>query len=376
MELAIKKTPSVMDCFTLIDNIEKCCRKSVLKSFNKSIKSLRPLLLSGTYALDSTIIETDPDFPGCGVTKRKKEGQPNDPPEYEYIHGFKLFMLYELKSRIAVAILIVPANESDHNYFLPIIKQGIYNCGIGCINLVIADRGFLNGAHLWKLKHKLGVDFIIPAKKGMIIREDAIWLHDLYENQTLAEWSYGKCTCKGYGVDGLRSYLEYNPKGIKNNRKTNGSPLNAVVVTTWKGKVVSPDKQVVLLTSLPAEEDAAAIAEGYRLRSYIENSGFRELKQAAFLKNLPRRKGKYAENAAYLHIMLCVFAHTLFYAFLGWRKKRAPEQSDGDCLRTWRREERMKEGNKILIVADEKYYAFFELCEIFDILEVQQKYRL
>jgi len=54
--------------------------------------------------------------------------------------------------------------------------------------------------------------------------------------------TYGKGKCQGYGFDGLKSYLEYNPKKVKNNCKTNGSPINAVVVTTWRGKAVSPDK--------------------------------------------------------------------------------------------------------------------------------------
>lgn len=347
-----------------------------MNAFNKSVRSLRGMLRGGTYALDSTIIVTKPDFPGCGKTKRKKEGHPNDPPEYEYIYGFKLFVLYEVKSRIIVAMCIVPANESDHNYFLPMVKQGIHNCGRGRIELVIADRGFLNGAHLWELKHKLGIDFITPAKAGMIIREDAIGLRKRYENKPLAEWAYGKGKCQGYGVDGLGSYLEYNPEGVKDNNKTNGSSLNAVVITTWRGKAVSPEKQVVLLTSLPVEEDAASIVKKYRLRSLIENCGFRELKQAAYLKHLPRRRGKNAENAAYLHIMLCVFAHTLFYAFLGWRKKKAPKQSAGDCLREWRRRESIKECNKILIIAEEKYYALFEITELLDILGVKQKYKI
>ena len=149
-----------------------------------------------------------------------------------------------------------------------------------------------------------------------------------------------------------------------------------MVVTTWRGQKIAFDKQKVLLTSLPAEEDAASIPKEYRLRSYSENCGFRELKQAAFLKRLPKRKGENTENAAYIHMMLCVFAHTLFYAFLGWRKKQAPKQSDGDCLRTWRRQESLKEGNKILIVSEDKYYAFFEISELLDILGVRQKFKV
>lgn len=366
-----------MDLFTVLDNIERCSKCSVLGAFNKSVRQLRGLLRGETFALDSTIIETKPGFPGCGMTKRKKEDRNGDlPDDYEYIYGFKLFVMYEVKSRIIVAMYIVPANESDHKYFLPLIKQGIHNCGKGRIQVVIADRGFLDGSQLWELKYKLKVDFIIPAKAGMIIREDAIGLRKKYEDKTSAEWTYGKGKCQGYGVNGLRSYFEYNPEGISDNSKTSGSPLNAVVVTTWRGKAVSPDKQKVILTSLPAEKDAASIIKRYRLRSLIENSGFRELKQATYLKKLPRRKGENAESAAYMHIMLCVFAHTLFYAFLGQRKKAAPKQSDGDCLREWRRRESIKGGGKILIVAKRKYYALFEIDELLDIFGVRQKYRI
>jgi len=365
-----------MDTFTVLDNVERCCKCRVMEAFNKSVHQFRGQLRGGTFALDSTIIQTRPGVPGCGKTKRKKEGHSSDLPEdYEYIYGFKLFVLYEVKSRIIVAMYIVPANEDDHKYFLPLIKQGVHNCGKGRIQMVIADRGFLDGQQLWELKHDMKIDFIIPAKAGMIIREDAVSLHGRYKGG-LAQWTYGKGKCQGYGVDGLRSYFEYSPKGEKDNRKTSGDPLNAVVVTTWRGKAVSTDKQKVMLTSLPAEKDAASIVKRYRLRSLIESSGFRELKQAAYLKILPRRKGENAESAAYMHIMLCVFAHTLFYAFLVWHKKAAPDQADGDCLREWRRRESIKSGCRILIVAKRKYYALFEIEELFDILGVRQKYRI
>jgi hypothetical protein len=49
---------------------------------------------------------------------------------------------------------------------------------------------------------------------------------------------------------------------------------------------------------------------------------------------------------------------------------------DGDCLRTWRRQESLKEGNKILIVSEDKYYAFFEISELLDILGVRQKFKV
>lgn len=313
------------------------------------------------------------------MTKRKEEDSKGE--SSKVIYGFKLFILYEVKSRIIVAMDIVPANESDSNYFLPMVKKGISNIGKERIKLVIADRGFLDGSQMWELKNKLGIDFIIPVKSNMIVREDAIKLRNKYEKNNIntGEWKYGKYTCKGYGVEGLLSYFDYNPTGIKNNKKTNGSPINAVVVTTWKGNPVASGEETVLLTSLQVSAPET-VAGGYRLRSLIENCGFRELKQASYLKCLPKRTGETAENVAYLHIMLCVFAHTLFYAFLIWRKKRKAKNNGEDngivCKRKWRREESIKERKTILIITEGKYYALFDIGEVLDILGVEQKYRI
>ena len=375
----IKKTTGVIDSFTLIDNIGKYSKDSVLETFDNCVRHLRSYLLGTVYALDSTIIETKPNFPGSGVTKRNKEDSKGE--SSKIIHGFKLFILYEVKSRIPIAMDIVPANESDCNYFLHMVKKGIKNVGKERVKLVIADRGFIDGSQMWELKNKLGIDFIIPAKSNMIVWEDAVKLRNEYEknNINVGEWKYGKYICKGYGVEGLLSYFEYNPSGIKNNKTTNGSPINAVVVTTWKGKPVESGKETVLLTSLPVNEPEK-VANGYRQRSLIENCGFRELKQASYLKYLPKRKGEKAENVAYIHIMLCVFAHTLFYAFLIWRRKQKIKgninANDIICKRKWRREESINDMKNILIIAEDKYYALFNIYEVLDIFGVEQKYRI
>jgi hypothetical protein len=120
----------------------------------------------------------------------------------------------------------------------------------------------------------------------MTIRDDAIALRKEYEEKTKAEWKYGKGTCCGYGVDGLTSYFEYNHQGTKNNRRTNGSTINAVVVTTWRGQKIAFDKQKVLLTSLPAEEDAADIQTCviHQIRNTIKYIGSKHQKE--FMKDL------------------------------------------------------------------------------------------
>lgn len=106
-----------MNAFTLMKNIEKYSYVSAVYKYNAIVRSIRNLLKGTTSAIDSTIIETNPDFPGCGKTKRKKESCNSNSPEYEYIYGFKLFILYEVKSRIITAISIVPENVSDQITF-------------------------------------------------------------------------------------------------------------------------------------------------------------------------------------------------------------------------------------------------------------------
>lgn len=367
-----------MDKFTLLDNIEKLTKDSVIGCFDRCIRLLRPFLIGGTYALDSTIIETKPDFPGCGKSKKKKK-KANGEEVTEVYYGFKLFILYEVRSKIIVAINIVPANQNDSNFLLIMVKKGVKNCGEDKIKLVIADRGFLDGAQMWELKHKMGIDFIIPAKSTFTVRQDAILLRNNYENSAskLSEWKYGKGKCRGYGVDGLLSYIQYNPPGKANNKNTNGTPINAVVVTHWRDKKVELGQEVVLLTSLSVEKDAAVAANGYRQRSLIENCAFREMKQATYLNYLPKRVGQNAEKVAYLHIIFCVLAHTLFYAFLSWRRKDAKDNpTTENCLRSWRRNEFETQESKIMVIAKSEYYALFNISELLDIIGIKQKYRI
>ena len=151
---------------------------------------------------------------------------------------------------------------------------------------------------------------------------------------------------------GLRSYSEYNREPAKSKKYRNGCSLNAVVVTIWRGMQIAAGKEKVLLTSL-AGNTAVEIMQKYRLRSFIENCCFRELKQAAFLSCLPKRKGNGTENSAYIHIALCVISHTIFYAFIYWRRKRrrtkAQIKTDPNHLREFRKQTRIK-SNAIFVL--------------------------
>ena len=81
-----------------------------------------------------------------------------------YVWGFKLLAVYEPRLRLVTAAKVVPINEHEVNYTLELIRQAIENVGDGVIKVLVIDRGFLDGAALWTLKHELGIDFVIPAR--------------------------------------------------------------------------------------------------------------------------------------------------------------------------------------------------------------------
>lgn len=365
-----QRKSGIMDCFTILDNVAKFTLSSLIKCHRKIIRELVRIGIpfGDKYALDSTIIHTPESYPGAVMTSRKE----NDTKIK--IWGFKLFILYDIKTRIPVAIEVVTAEKADPKYFLSIVQQGEENLGKNKIKLVVADKGFLDGSTMWKLKFEKGIDFVVPAKAQMIVWEDAIAFREAAEKAKMIEtWKYGKGDSGGYLVPGLKSYSEYNKEPVKSKKYCNGQAINAVVVTMWRGKQISSGKEKVLLTSL-AGSSAIEVVKNYRLRSYIENCGFRELKQAAMLSKLPKRNSKNAENAAYSHIVLCVIAFVIFYAFILWRKERrrskAQLKSDSIHLREFRKQ--TKYFTNPIFIAHERYYAILTFDEVLDAVGIRQ----
>jgi hypothetical protein len=86
------------------------------------------------------------------------------------------------------------------------------------------------------------------------------------------------CSYDQYGdVEHIR---HLNSKGFK------GNALNAVVVTKWEGEEYEVGKEKVFLTSL-AVAKPLEVLDLYDLRSLIENTALRELKQGWCLKKYP-----------------------------------------------------------------------------------------
>lgn len=306
-----ERTAGVMASTTVIDNIARFTHEGLTECFNKYIRRTSEagiVDLGGEFVLDSTIVETAPGYPGAEMTRRPKD---EEREEYDTIWGFKVFVLSSAKTKTPVAAEITTANVSDLTMLLKMVKKGVENLGEGKIKIVLADRGFIDGNQLYELKYKMGIDFVLPAKKTMNIWSDMVGLRKENSNN-IERWKYGKKgSSGGYLCKGSVSYSQYSAEDVGHQKDKNGEPLNAVVVTIWRDKEISPGNERVLLTSLDTDS-AIKVIGLYGHRSLIENCNFRELKQAAALNQLPQFRNNNTKKTAYNHMLLCVLTLALF----------------------------------------------------------------
>jgi hypothetical protein len=291
-----------------------------------------------------------------------------------YLYGFKVLIVYEVHLRLVVAAKVVPINEHESQHTLALVRQAVSNLGPGVLRVLLMDRGFLDGETLWTLKHEMKIDFVVPAKDGMHVTTDARLLsqratdtetimHEerMGEEQTRHD---GTRRWKGQvtvvGVAALGSYDQYgdadHAKGA-NRKDFVANLLNAVVVTTWEGKAYAAGEEPVFLTSLPVTRPLAVL-DLYDLRSLIENTAFRELKQGWCLESYPKKTAAAVRG----HVLLTVLTFTLANAF-------RTQQGQALAQHGIRRQRAEAECGTVIIFTGD-CYGLFDIEEVFILLGV------
>ncbi len=226
----------------------------------------------GHFALAASDLPTTAQYTGAGLltkTERAPRGTPTKAKQVveveRHIWGFQVFVVYEVRLRLVVAAKVVPIQERETRHTLALVRQAVQNLGAGVIKVVLVDRGFLDGADLWVLKHQWGIDFVVPAKEKMHVTADAQGLArqeadgqcivgaerpgtEKRDTKGRARWE-GQVTV--VGVADLRSYDQYgeeDPTKQANRTDFVGNALNAVVVTTWQGAASPAGDEKVFLT--------------------------------------------------------------------------------------------------------------------------------
>jgi len=301
----------IMASTTVIDNLACFSYAGLQECFNAYIKRVSnsgEIDFGDVYILDSTIVETAKDYPGAMPTKRRDV---EDEETTVTIWGFKVFLLSSAKTRTPVALHIATANVADSPMLETMVMQGRENLGEGKIKVVLADRGFIDGQQMYRLKYNMGIDFVIPARKNMDIWACMTGLRAENKNN-VENWEYGKKgMAGGYLTKGSVSYSQYAAEHAGNKKSHSGAPINAVVITRWADNEITPGKEKVILTSMETNS-AIKVIQLYGQRTLIENCNFRELKQAAALDCLPQYKNKNTEITALIHMLLCVFTLAVF----------------------------------------------------------------
>jgi hypothetical protein len=305
----------------LADAVEKLTAKELEGILNGAIQRLAAKGVfaesRGHFALDSTDLETTARYRGAGmkaVTEQHWSRKEKQAIEIEKsVYGFKLLALYDVHLRLVVAVKVVQIQEHDSQFTRPLLQQGLANLPEGLIRVLLFDRGFLDGLTLWQIKNADGIDFVVPLKSNMHVTNDArAFLQQKPDNQFLfAAERAGKGPKQSGHVKliGIQDLTTYDQYGAEEHQQQylradfKGNPINAIVVTEFDQHVYSNNQAKVFLTSLPVH-DPLAIIDLYDLRSLIENTLFRELKQGWFLTAFPKKSAAAVRGHVYLTILI------------------------------------------------------------------------
>jgi hypothetical protein len=350
---------------TLADAVEKLTAEELELIFNTAVERLweRGFFANskGVFALDGSDLPTTKRYQGAGkrTIKKKKTKHGKLIEVEETVYGFKLIALYEVTLRQVVAVKVSKINPHDSNFTLELVEQARRNLGPQALKLLLVDRGFLDGETLWTLKHKLHIDFVVPAKSTMHITRDA---QSLAKEAPDGDYVFlAQRDEKQQGevmVRGLRGLITYDQYGDAEHQKRvnrkdfEPNPINALLIQSYHGKVAEPGKEKVFLTSLPVN-DPLLILDYYDLRSLIENCLFRELKQGWNLLAFPKK----TEDAVRGHVYLTILTFNLVNAYRTELGQDLAEEGIRRRRLVW------QDANKVLVIAGQ-FYAIFDLEEL------------
>lgn len=321
-----------MHASTLANAIERLTERELDRLLQGTVARLVKARLlwpsHGHYALDASDLPTSAKFKGAGrrtTTERRKTTDGQFVEVLKTVYGLKVLIVYEVKIRLVVAAKVVPIQAHESQFTLELVRQAQRNLGSEHpVRVLLADRGFLDGQTLWTVKHELGIDFIVPVRTNMDIASDARQLAQQPADEvyiTAASRSAtgpkgrGQLTLRGiFELTTFNTYGDAGHQAALNRADFSPNPVNAIVVTHWRSKPYPVKDQPVFVTSLDVGAPLR-ILDLYDLRSLIENTAFRELKQGYHLGHFPKR----SLAAARAHVFLTLILFSVLNAFLSQR---------------------------------------------------------
>ena len=384
-----KKKQGPLSAQCLADNICKISQQEMERLFNQMVQLLAERgFFQGelVVALDGSKLPTPASYEGRGKVKQtrkvKVKGQKEPVTEEYYLYGWKVLVLIEVQTRLPLAMKLVPIQDYEGKWLVPLLEQAQHNVGKQAhIGTIVVDRGYLDGEDLWRV-HQKGVIFVICSKRTMTVTQDAQGIakrEQVIVRERVVRRGHGK-TAKEQrlrtelvGICALTSYDQYGDGESTQhaNRKDYvGQPINAVVVCKWENRV--PKTEGTVYVTNGAVHDPFVVFDTYDWRSVIENGIFKEGKHPWHLLNFPKR----TEEAVVVHSHLTLLVMGLTTAFRLWQKQQAtaptaqtallPSLSSallgGEGIARWRKRLEEENRDKIIVFIGQDY-GIFHLAE-------------
>jgi hypothetical protein len=129
-----------------------------------------------TGIVDATDLETTARHEGCGqvTPKRRVTDKHGRVHEIEVtVYGWKVIVLIDARTKIPLAVTVVPINEHEVLSLRALVTQARANLvGHARLHKVVLDKGFLAGPDLWWLDQH-GILFVVLARDDMAVTADA-----------------------------------------------------------------------------------------------------------------------------------------------------------------------------------------------------------
>src|SRR5712692_508464 len=378
-----KQGPLTAQC--LADNICKITQEEMERLFNTMVQLLaRRGWFAGKLlvALDGSKVPTPESYEGCGKLKQtrkvKGKGQKEPVTEEYYLYGWKVLVLIEVQTRLPLAMKLVPIQDYEGKWLVPLLEQAQQNLGDHAqIGTIVIDRGYLDGADLWNV-HQKGIVFVICGKTTMAVTQDAQGLAQgerAVVRERVVRRGHGKTATEQrlrtelIGLEALTSYDQYGDAEYTQHAHRSdyvGQPINAVVVRKWENRVPTTGGTVYLTNG--AVRDPFVVFDTYDWRSVIENGIFKEGKHPCLLLNVPKR----TEAAVVVHCHLTLLVMGMTTAFRLWQKQQAsaptaltevlPTLSSallgGEGIARWRKRLHEENRDKIIVFIGQDYGVF------------------
>jgi len=376
-----KAAPRPMCAQTLANFVAKIAAQEAEDLFNGIIRCLATagrLAREITVILDATDIVTTPKCQGAGRVVRKQKIRDKTGKEQcisVLVYGFKLGVLYDRRTGIAVAAKIVPIQVHESNLTLALVEQAQKNLQDHCtIVKLLEDRGFLDGSTLYALAQQ-GIVFVVPARANLQVAADARGMAQQgrgaiqRRTHTVTHGSGRKrrkeeLLTEVVGIADLLTFDTYNDPELAKRRHRRDyapAPINAVVVRVWDNQDFGPGGKVVFLTNGPVAQPLT-VFDDYDDRSLIENGLFREGKQGWMLEAAPRK----TEGAVRAHVLLTLITLSLTRSYQIQQQCDDQEDEPTDPIiqgiRTWRRQRRNENRDRVIVFSG-GHYALFHVAE-------------